>query len=61
MKIYLLNGNCKKGLTIEIKEHGNKCTYTKKHKLISQKSKIDQFNQNLWNKSKKNMNIYEYI
>ena len=61
MKIYLLNGNCKKYLTIEIKEHGNKCTFTKKHKLISQKSKIDQFNQNIWNKSKKNMNIYEYI
>jgi hypothetical protein len=61
MKIYTIDGGHDRDVKISVKSFVNKCIYNDKEKLMIEKGNIDNYNQNLWNKSKKNINKYEYI
>ena len=61
MKIYHFDKNISRNLEIIIKDHFKNHLIFNKSNLTDIKSEIDNYHYRIWNRSKKNINNYEYI
>ena len=61
MKIYHFDKNISRNLDIIIKDHFKNHLIFNKSNLTDIKSEIDNYHYRIWNRSKKNINNYEYI